>query len=79
MVEDWLLKWIDSLLWVIFRLGFYEFLWCKDVLVKVIIFEYIDVFKVFFEDDELGFVNGVFDWLVYELCGFEFEVWKVDG
>lgn len=79
LTEDWPLKRIDSLLRAILRSGGYELLRRKDVPAKVIISEYIDVTKAFFEDDEPGLVNGVLDRLAHELRGPEFQSQKDDG
>lgn len=73
LTEDWPLKRIDSLLRAILRSGSYELLRRKDVPAKVIISEYIDVAKAFFEDDEPGLVNGVLDRLAHEMRGGELE------
>ncbi|QDG78200.1 transcription antitermination factor NusB [Labrenzia sp. PHM005] len=77
--EDWPLKRIDSLLRAILRSGSYELLRRKDVPAKVIISEYIDVAKAFFEDDEPGLVNGVLDRLAHELRSPEFDAKDADG
>ncbi len=73
LTEDWPLKRIDSLLRAILRSGGYELLRRKDVPARVIISEYIDVSKAFFEDDEPGLVNGVLDRLAHELRHPEFD------
>ncbi|MCX2723298.1 transcription antitermination factor NusB [Roseibium salinum] len=79
LTEDWPLKRIDSLLRAILRSGSYELLRRKDVPAKVIISEYIDVAKAFFEDDEPGLVNGVLDRLAHELRDAEFDARDADG
>lgn len=79
LTEDWPLKRIDSLLRAILRSGAYELLRRKDVPPKVIISEYIDVAKAFYEDDEPGLVNGILDRLARELRSAEIEAKKVDG
>jgi transcription antitermination protein NusB len=78
LAEDWPLKRIDSLLRAILRSGAYELLRRKDVPAKVIISEYIDVTKAFFEDDEPGLVNGVLDRLAHELRDAELDTKKAD-
>lgn len=67
LMEGWPLKRIDSLLRAILRCGGFELLRRKDVPARVIISEYIDVTKAFFEDDEPGLVNGVLDRLGHDL------------
>jgi N utilization substance protein B len=79
LTEGWPLKRIDSLLRAILRCGSYELLRRKDVPAKVIISEYIDVAKAFFEDDEPGLVNGVLDRLAHELRDTELDAKKADG
>ncbi len=79
LTEDWPLKRIDSLLRAILRSGSYELLRRKDVPAKVIISEYIDVAKAFFEDDEPGLVNGVLDRLAHDLRNSELEPPEADG
>lgn len=79
LTEGWPLRRVDSLLRAILRSGSYELLRRKDVPAKVIISEYIDVAKAFFEDDEPGLVNGVLDRLAHELRDAEFEAGKADG
>lgn len=79
LTEDWPLKRIDSLLRAILRCGSYELLRRKDVPARVIISEYIDVAKAFFEDDEPGLVNGVLDRLAHDLRNAEFDASKAGG
>jgi len=73
LTEDWPLKRIDSLLRAILRSGGFELLRRKDVPAKVIISEYIDVTKAFFEGDEPGLVNGVLNRLAHDLRTREFD------
>lgn len=61
LAEDWPLKRIDSILRAILRAGVYELLRRKDVPARVVISEYIEVTKAFFEDDEPRLVNAVLD------------------
>jgi N utilization substance protein B len=79
LAEDWPLKRIDSLLRAILRCGSFELLRRKDVPARVIISEYIDVAKAFFEDDEPGLVNGVLDRLAHDLRKAEFDAPKAGG
>ncbi|MTI46192.1 NusB antitermination factor [Roseibium hamelinense] len=79
LVEDWPLKRIDSLLRAILRCGSFELLRRKDVPPKVIITEYIDVAKAFFEGDEPGLVNGVLDRLAHDLREADLGNAKADG
>lgn len=79
LAEDWPLRRIDSLLRAIMRSGAYELLRRKDVPPKVIISEYIDVTKAFYQEDEPGLVNGVLDRLARELRSSELEIKKPDS
>ncbi len=58
---DWPLSRIETLLRSILRAGVWELLAKKDVPAKVIINEYLDVTKAFFEEDEFKLVNGLLD------------------
>ncbi len=58
---DWPLARIETLLRSILRAGVWELLAKKDVPAKVIINEYLDVTKAFFEEDEYKLVNGALD------------------
>ncbi|AEV38087.1 transcription antitermination protein NusB [Pseudovibrio sp. FO-BEG1] len=71
--EDWPLKRIDTTLRAILRVGCAEFLRKKDVPARVIINEYIDVAKSFYEGDEARLVNGIMNRLARELRQSEFE------
>lgn len=79
LTEGWPLKRIDSLLRAILRSGAFELLRRKDVPARVIISEYIDVTKAFFEDDEPGLVNGVLDRLAHDLRQTEFDADKASA
>ena len=72
LVEDWPLKRVDATLRAILRCGTYELLKRGDVPGRVIISEYIDVARAFFEDDEPRLVNGVLDRIAHETRPDEF-------
>lgn len=59
--DDWTLDRIESVIRAILRAGTYEILGRPDVPTKVIINEYVDLAKAFFEDTKPGFVNGILD------------------
>ncbi len=61
LAQGWSLARIDSTLRAILRCGTYELRRCKDIPVKVVINEYVDVAHAFFEGDEPGVVNAVLD------------------
>lgn len=69
---DWPLSRIDTLLRAVMRSGTFELLKRKDVPAKVVINEYMDVAKAFFEDDEPRLVNGVLNRIARELREDEF-------
>ncbi|HUG63160.1 MAG TPA: transcription antitermination factor NusB [Methylomirabilota bacterium] len=66
LVQDWPLKRVDATLRAILRCGTYELLKRPDVPARVIINEYIDVARAFFQEDEPRLVNGVLDRIAHE-------------
>ena len=61
LAEGWSIKRLDKTMLQILRAGSYELMARKDVKVGVVINEYVDVAKAFFDDREAKFVNGVLD------------------
>ncbi len=61
LAKNWSLTRLDATLRAILRAGVYELRRCKNVPVKVVINEYVDVAHAFFEGDESGVVNAVLD------------------
>jgi len=61
LTEGWPVTRIDATLRAILRAAGYELLRRKDVPAKVVISEYVDVAKAFYEDDAPGMVNAVLD------------------
>jgi N utilization substance protein B len=59
--EGWRLSRLDATLRAILRAGGYELLERPDVPAKVVIDEYVDIAKAFFEAKEAGFVNATLD------------------
>lgn len=76
---DWPLKRLETLLRSILRAGTWELRARKDVPVKVIISEYVDVAKAFYEDDEPKLVNGLLDRLARTLRDDEGMIEKADS
>jgi N utilization substance protein B len=72
LTGDWPLARIDVTLRAILRAGAYELSSRADVPARVVIAEYVDVAKAFFEDDVPGMVNGVLDALARQLRPDEF-------
>ena len=65
--EDWPLSRLDSTLRAILRGGTWELKGKQDVPIAVIISEYVDIAKAFYEGDEPKLVNGVLDRVAYRL------------
>ena len=61
LTEDWPLSRLDSTLRAILRAGAYELSAKKDVPVAVIVTEYVNIARAFYEDDEPKLVNAVLD------------------
>ncbi|HSG95123.1 MAG TPA: transcription antitermination factor NusB [Afifellaceae bacterium] len=57
----WPLKRIDVTLRAILRCGVFELRQREDIPARVVITEYVDVARAFFETDEPGLVNAVLD------------------
>lgn len=58
---DWPMARIDTTLRAIFRAGSYEMLKRADIPPKVIINEYVEMSKAFFDGQETNMINGVLD------------------
>lgn len=61
LAEGWSVARLDKTMLQIMRAGSYELMARNDLSVAVIISEYVDVAKAFFDDREAKFVNGVLD------------------
>jgi N utilization substance protein B len=61
LAAGWRLVRVDAILRAILRAGGFELMELTDVPVRVVISEYIDVARAFFEADEPRVVNGVLD------------------
>lgn len=59
--KDWTMERIESVARAVLRAGGYELIARPDIPTNVIINEYVDVTKAFFDDSTPGFVNGVLD------------------
>ncbi|WP_068083063.1 transcription antitermination factor NusB [Polycladidibacter stylochi] len=70
--QDWPLKRVDTTLRAILRVGMGELLRKKDVPAKVIINEYIEITKAFYEQEEPKLVNGIMNRLARDLRPEEF-------
>ncbi len=65
--SDWPLSRIETLLRSILRSGVWELAEKKEVPAPVIISEYVDVAKAFFEEEEPKLVNGLLDRVAREI------------
>jgi len=63
LAAGWPLARVDATLRAIVRCGAFELAHRKDIPARVVISEYVDVAKAFFEDDTPGVVNAVLDTL----------------
>ncbi|WP_127142712.1 transcription antitermination factor NusB [Pelagibacterium montanilacus] len=59
--QGWPISRIDATLRALLRAGVFELTRRKDIPFKVVIREYVDVAKAFYEDDAPRMVNGVLD------------------
>lgn len=71
--RGWPLKRIDAILRAILRAGAYELEHRKDVPMRVVIKEYVDVANAFVDRDETGLVNAVLDQIARQFRSGEFE------
>jgi N utilization substance protein B len=67
LAQGWPLTRIDATLRAILRCGAFELANRPDVPARVVITEYVDVARAFFEDDAPGVVNAVLDQLARTL------------
>ncbi len=61
LAEGWPVARIEATMRAILRAAAFELLKKPDIPVKVVITEYVDVAKAFFDDEAAGMVNGVLD------------------
>ena len=61
LASGWRLVRVDAILRAILRAGAFELMRRPDVPVEVVIDEYLEITKSFFEGPEPGFVNGALD------------------
>src|SRR4051794_28019251 len=60
-LKDWPVTRIDATLRAILRAAAFELLRRRDIPAGVVISEYVDIAKAFYEDDAPGLVHGVLD------------------
>ncbi|MCP4330789.1 MAG: transcription antitermination factor NusB [Alphaproteobacteria bacterium] len=73
LAPEWPLHRLDRVLKAMLRLGGYELRNRLDVPARVVISEYVDIARSFFDGKELGLVNGVLDRMARTLRREEFE------
>jgi N utilization substance protein B len=61
LAQNWRLERIDATARAILRAGAYELAYREDVPIEVVIDEYVELAKSFFDGPEPGFVNGALD------------------
>lgn len=66
LAKGWPLKRIETVMRAILRAGAYELMFTPDTPVKVVISEYVDIARAFFEKEETAMVNAVLDRLARE-------------
>jgi len=71
--DSWPLARIHTLLRSVLRAGTFELVKRKDVPARVVISEYLDVAKAFFEEDEPRLINGVLDAIARQTRADEFK------
>jgi N utilization substance protein B len=69
LAQGWRLERIDATLRAILRAGGFELLRRPDVPTEVVIDEYVEVAKSFFEGPEPGVANGVLDGIAKDVRG----------
>ncbi len=66
LAKGWPLKRIENVMRAVLRAGAFELLQSPDVPVKVVLSEYVDIARAFFEKEETAMVNAVLDRLARE-------------
>ena len=59
--EKWMIERLDYTIQSIISLGIYELISCNSIPLKVVINEYVSISSLYFDDSNIGFVNGVLD------------------
>jgi N utilization substance protein B len=78
LTPDWPLTRLDATLRAVLRAGAFELATRKDVPARVVISEYVDVAKAFFEGEVPAMVNGVLDALGRRLRADEFPAGRME-
>lgn len=65
--KGWSMERLGPVLRSIIRIGTYELMQYQKTPMKVIIDEYVKITKGFFDEKEVGFVNGILDKIAHEV------------
>ncbi len=71
LADGWSLARLDRPMRAILRAGAYELLFRKDVPVRVVISEYVEIAHSFYSEDEPGLINAVLDTIGRDVRGDE--------
>lgn len=64
--DGWPLQRVEALLRAVLRAGAFELTYARDVPVKVVVSEYVDIASAFLDKEEVGMANAVLDKLARE-------------
>ena len=73
LTQGWPLRRVETVVRAILRAGTYELRKRKDVPVRAIISEYVDLAAAFYDRDESGLINAVLDTLARDFRAEEFQ------
>jgi transcription antitermination protein NusB len=73
LTKGWPLRRVETVVRAILRAGTYELRKRKDVPVRAIISEYVDIAAAFYDRDEAGLINAVLDTLARDFRAEEFQ------
>ena len=65
LIEKYSFDKLDAVIQAVLKLAATELLYCEEVPAKVIIDEYVNLTKTFYDNSEVGFVNKVVDVLAH--------------
>ena len=72
LADGWPLRRVEAVMRAVLRAGAYELKKRRDVPVRVVITEYVDIAAAFLARDEVGMINAVLDALARKLRAEEF-------
>ena len=65
--KEWPVQRLDPTMQAIISLAIYEFSFCKKTPFKVIINEYVSIARMYLDNNNTGFVNGILDSLAKKI------------